>query len=151
MHPHTKLLYDGCNLLIVKRVIIAYSNQHLPHDIEQGVAHGQRNIHHVKADIKPSPFKEPVSGKDKANIAEDCQIKKVPLYKHLPDKMVTISATLEQEEEQELLQFCCKNKDMFDWSASDLRDGRQQIHYRAQARYRSFYQARETKASQNVR
>ena len=41
--------------------------------------------------------------------------------KHLPDKEVTISATLAPEEEQSLLEFLNKNQDVFAWSASDLR------------------------------
>ena len=40
--------------------------------------------------------------------------------KHLPDKVVTISATLSNEEEKELLDFLNKNKDVFAWSAGDL-------------------------------
>ena len=43
------------------------------------------------------------------------------LDKHLPDRQVTISAALEPEEECELLEFLNKNKDVFAWSASDLR------------------------------
>ena len=35
--------------------------------------------------------------------------------------MVTINATLEPEEEKELLEFLRKNQDVFAWSASDLR------------------------------
>ena len=35
--------------------------------------------------------------------------------------MVTINATLEPEEEKELLEFLLKNQDVFTWSASDLR------------------------------
>ena len=52
---------------------------------------------------------------------QDCEVKKVPLDKHLPDRQVTISAALEPEEECELLEFLNKNKDVFAWSASDLR------------------------------
>jgi hypothetical protein len=74
----------------------------------------------VEVDIQPPPCKEPKRGKEKANV-EDYQIKKVPLDKHIPDKMVMISATLGEEEEKELLEFLCKNKDVFAWSASDLR------------------------------
>jgi len=40
---------------------------------------------------------------------------------HLPDKMVTTNATLEPEEEKELLELLRKNQDVFAWSASDLR------------------------------
>jgi len=35
--------------------------------------------------------------------------------------MVTINATVEPEEEKELLEFLRKNQDVFVWSASDLR------------------------------
>jgi len=35
--------------------------------------------------------------------------------------MVTINATLEPEEEKELLEFLCKNQDVFAWSTNDLR------------------------------
>jgi hypothetical protein len=80
----------------------------------------QRNVHHIKADTQPPPIKEQKMGKEKENIEEDCQTKKVPLYKHMPDKMVTISATLNAAEEKEPLEFLCKNKDVFSWSASDL-------------------------------
>ena len=45
----------------------------------------------------------------------------MPLDKHLPYRQVTISAALEPEEERELLEFLNKNKDVFAWSASDLR------------------------------
>ena len=48
-------------------------------------------------------------------------MKKVPLDKHLPDRQVTISAALEPEEEHKLLEFLNKKKDVFAWSASDLR------------------------------
>jgi len=39
----------------------------------------------------------------------------------LPDRQVTISAALEPEEECKLLEFLNKNKDVFAWSANDLR------------------------------
>ena len=89
-----------------KGVITVRGNQQLARDIERGVASGQRNVHLVEADKKPPPIKEP---------------KKVPLDKLLPDRQVTISAALEPEEERELLEFLNKNKDVFSWSANDLR------------------------------
>ena len=39
----------------------------------------------------------------------------------MPDQQVTISAALEPEEERELLEFLNKKKDVFAWSANDLR------------------------------
>jgi hypothetical protein len=100
----------------------------LARDIELGVAPGQRNVHHLEVDTQPPPIKE------KINIEEDCQVKKVLLDKHMPDKMVTICATLDEQEEKELLEFSCKNKDVFAWLASDLWGGKQRYH-RAHARY----------------
>jgi len=47
-------------------------------------------------------------------------VKKVPLDKHLPDRQVTISAALEPEKENELLEFLNKNKGVFAWLASYL-------------------------------
>jgi hypothetical protein len=86
----------------------------------EGRRPGQRNVHHAEADTKPPPFSEPKRDKEKANFKDDCQTKKVPLNKHMPDKMVTISATLGEAEEKELLEFQCKNKDVFAWFVSDL-------------------------------
>jgi len=74
----------------------------------------------VEADKKPLPFKEPKRDKEKHNFQEECEIKRVPLDKHLPDKEVTISTTLAPEEQQQLLEFLNKNRDVFAWSASDL-------------------------------
>ena len=44
----------------------------------------------------------------------------MPLFKHLPERQVTINATLDPQEEHELLEFLNKNKDDFVWSASEL-------------------------------
>jgi hypothetical protein len=38
----------------------------------------------------------------------------------MPDRAVTIGAHLSPEEENELMQFLNKNKDVFAWSAKDL-------------------------------
>ena len=44
----------------------------------------------------------------------------MPLFKHLPERQVTINTTLDPQEEHELLEFLNKNKDNFVWSASEL-------------------------------
>jgi len=82
------------------------------------VAPGQRNVHALEA--KKSAVTEKPN-KEKITFEEGCKVKRVPLDKHLPDKVVTISATLSCEEEKELLDFLNKNKDVFTWSAGDLR------------------------------
>ena len=68
---------------------------------------------------KTPPLQEPKRDKEET-FQQECKVKKVLLYKHLPDRQVTISAALESEEECELLEFLNKNKDVFAWSASDL-------------------------------
>ena len=70
-----------------------------------------RNLHHSRS---------PKRDKEKQSFQET-KTKRVPLDKYLPDKEVTISATLAPEEEQSLLEFLNKNQDVFAWSASDLR------------------------------
>ena len=82
------------------------------------MAPGQRNVHALEAE-KSTVTEKP--NKEKITFEEGCEVKRVPLDKHLPDKVVTISATLSCEEEKELLDFLNKNKDVFAWSAGDLR------------------------------
>jgi len=87
-------------------------------DIEHGVAPGQRNVHALEGE-KTTVTKK--LNKEKITFEEGCEVKKVPLDKHLPEKVVIISATLSCEEGKELLDFLNKNKDVFAWSAGDLR------------------------------
>ena len=74
------------------------------------MAPGQRNVHVLKAEKNTVTQK---LNKEKVTFDEGCEVKRVPLDKHLPDKVVTISATLSEEEEKELLDFRNKNKDVF--------------------------------------
>jgi len=99
-------------------IITVRGNQQLARDIERGVAPGQRNVHALEAERSPVTENP---NKEKVTFNEVCEVKRVPLDKHLPDKVVMISATLSEEEERELLDFLNKNKDVFAWSASDLR------------------------------
>jgi len=96
-------------------IITVRGNQQLARDIERGVAPGQRNVHALEAERSSLTAKP---NKEKVTFDEGCEVKRVPLDKHLPDKVVTISATLSEEEEKELLDFLNKNKDVFAWSAS---------------------------------
>ena len=75
----------------------------------------------LKTEIEKPQFNEPKRDKEWATFEEGYEVKRIPLDKHLPDKFVTISATLSTEEEKELLDFLNKNKDVFAWSAGDLR------------------------------
>ena len=102
-------------------VITVRGNQQHPRDIERSYTPGQKNIHNLRTESKSHTFKERQKDKEKSTFEEDCEVKKIPLDEHLPDKMVTINATLEPEEEKELLEFVRKNQDVFAWSANDLR------------------------------
>ena len=66
-------------------------------------------MHNLRNESKPVTFEEQQRDSEKATFEEDCEVKKVPLDVHLPDKMVTINANLEPEEEKELLEFLRKN------------------------------------------
>ena len=102
-------------------LITVCGDQQLARDIEQGYTPGQKNVHNFRTESKSHTFKEQQKDKEKATFEEDCEVKKIPLDEHLPDKMVTINATLESGEEKKLLEFLRKNQDVFAWSASDLR------------------------------
>jgi len=102
-------------------VITVRGDQQLARDIEWGYTPGQKNVHNLRTESKSVTFKEQQRDNEKTTFEEDCEVKKAPLAVHLPDKMVTNNATLEPEEEKELLELLRKNQDVFAWSASDLR------------------------------
>ena len=93
-------------------VITIRGDQQLARDIERGYTPGQKNVHNLRTESKSVTFKEQQKDNEKATFEEDCEVKKVPLDVHLPDKTVTINATLEPEEEKELLEFLRKNQDV---------------------------------------
>jgi hypothetical protein len=70
---------------------------------------------------KKEPYIEAKRDKEKIEIATDGETKKVYLD-DMPDRAVTIGAHLSPEEENELIQFLYKNKDVFAWSAKELQD-----------------------------
>ena len=111
-------LYLCMKMPASRGIITVRGDQQLARDIERGVAPGQRNIHVLEAQKTTTSGK---ISKEKVTFDEGYEVKRVPLDKHLLDKVVTISATLSEEEEKELLDFLNKNKDVFAWSASDLR------------------------------
>ena len=90
-------LYLCMKMPASRGIITICGNQQLARDIERGLAPGQRNVHALEAE------RSIVTEKcDKEIIAfeEGCEVKRLPLDKHLPDKVVTISATLSNEEEK---------------------------------------------------
>ena len=103
-------LYLCMKMPASRGIITVRGNQQLARDIERGVAPGQRNVHVLEAE-KSTVTEKP--NKEKITFEEGCEVKRVPLDKRLPDKVVTISATLSCDEEKELLDFLNKNKDVF--------------------------------------
>jgi hypothetical protein len=104
-----------------KGVITVFDNQQEGRNIEKGHTPGQTNVYQLKtADERKETYEETRRDKEKIEIAADGETKKVYLD-DMPDRAVTIWAHLSPEEEKELVQFLNKNKDVFAWSAKDLR------------------------------
>jgi hypothetical protein len=103
-----------------KGVITVFSDQQETRNIEKGHTPGQTNVHQLNsAEEKKEPYIEAKRDKEKIEIAVDGEIKKVYLD-DMPDRAVMVGAHLSPEEENELMRFLNKNKDVFAWSAKDL-------------------------------
>jgi hypothetical protein len=96
-----------------KGVITVFGNHHEARNIEKGHTPGQSNVYQLKrAEVKKEIYEEARRDKEKVEIAADGETKKVYLG-DMPDRAVTIGADLSLEEEQELIQFLNRNKDVF--------------------------------------
>jgi hypothetical protein len=58
---------------------------------------------------------------EKVNMQPDCDTKRVLLDAMVLDQTVVIGSDLSADEEANLVQFLQKNKDVFAWSAKDLK------------------------------
>jgi hypothetical protein len=103
-----------------KGVITVFGDQQEARNIEKGHTPGQTNVYQLNSsEEKREPYVEDKRDKEKINIAADGETKKVYLDA-MPDRAVMIRAHLSPEEENELIQFLNKNKDVFAWLAKDL-------------------------------
>ena len=59
--------------------------------------------------------------KEKTDLKDQEETKTVPLEDAVPDRKVMIGGNLLEEEEAELLETLARNKNVFAWSASDLK------------------------------
>jgi hypothetical protein len=101
-------------------VITVFGDQQEARNIEKGHTPGQTNVYQLKStEERKEPYEEAKRDKEKIEIAADGETKKVYLD-DMPDRAVTIGAHLSSEEEEKLIQFLNKNKDVFAWSAKDL-------------------------------
>jgi hypothetical protein len=104
-----------------KGVITVFDNQQEAINIEKGQTPGQVNVYQLKTtEERKEPYEEAKRAKEKIEIAANVETKKVYLD-DMPDRAVTIGAHLNPEEEKELIQFLNKNKNVFAWSAKDLK------------------------------
>jgi hypothetical protein len=86
---------------------------------ERAIYKSQRNINSVESakSNAPEPLDMP---KEKTDLKDQEETKSVPLEKSMPDRKVTIKSNLSNEEVG-LIETIAKNKDVFAWSASDLK------------------------------
>jgi hypothetical protein len=103
-----------------KGVITMFGDQQEARNIEKGHTPGQTNVYQLNSpEEERKPYIEAKRDKEKIEIAADGETKKVYLD-DMPDRVVTIGAHLTPEEENELIRFLNKNKDVFAWLAKDL-------------------------------
>ena len=60
--------------------------------------------------------------KGKTDLKDQEETKSVALEDAIPDRKVIIGGNLSKEEEAEPIEILAKNKDVFAWSASDLKE-----------------------------
>jgi len=101
------------------RVITVRGSQKEVRNIEKAIYKSFRNINSVDS-TQEEACQPPDMPRGKIDLADQEEIKCVPLQEAVPDKKVNISATLSREEELELLDLLQKNQDIFAWSATDL-------------------------------
>jgi hypothetical protein len=96
-----------------KGVITVFGDQQDTRNIEKGHTPGQTNVYELNSpEEERKPYIEAKRDKEKIEIAADGETKKVYLD-DMPNRVVTIGAHLTPEEENELIRFLNKNKDVF--------------------------------------
>jgi hypothetical protein len=107
-------------ITVPKGVITVFGDQQEARNKEKGHTPGQTNVYQLKSpEEERKPYIEAKRDKEKIEIAVDGETKKVHLD-DMPDRAVTIGVHLTPEEENEIIRFLNKNKDVFAWSAKDL-------------------------------
>ena len=100
--------------------IIVHGSQKEARNIERAIYKSQRNINSVEVVRSNSP-EPPNMPKGKTYLKDQEETKSVPLEDVVPDRKVIIEGNLSKEEEAELIETLAKNKDVFAWSAFDLK------------------------------
>ena len=100
--------------------ITVHGSQKESRNIERAIYKAQHNIKSVEAAKTNSP-EPPDMSKGKIDLKDQEETKTVPLEDAVPDRKVMVGGNLSKEEEAELIETLAKNKDVFVWSASDLK------------------------------
>ena len=101
-------------------IITVHDSQKEARNVERAVYKSQRNINSVEA-TRANSMEPPDMPKGKTYLKDQEETKTVPLEDAVPDRKVTIGGNLSEEEEAELLETLSKSKDVFAWSASNLK------------------------------
>ena len=112
--------YLCMKMLALHGTITVHGSQKEARNIERAIYKSQRNINSIEAARSNSPKPTDMS-KGKIDLKDQEETKSVPLENAVPDRKVTIRGNLSKEEEAELIETLAKNKDVFVWSASDLK------------------------------
>jgi hypothetical protein len=89
-----------------------FGDQQEARNIEKGHTPGKTNVYQLNSpEEETKPYIEAKRDKEKIEIAADGETKKVYLD-DMPDRAVTIGAHLTPEEQNELIRFLKKNKDV---------------------------------------
>jgi hypothetical protein len=133
-----------------KGVITVFGDQQEARNIEKGHTPGQTNVYQLKStEERKKLYEEAKRDKEKIEIAADGETKKVYLD-DMPDRVVTIGAHLNPKEDEKLIQFLKKNKDVFAWSAKDLQGVDRDIIEHTLETYEKI-KAKKAKTSEDVR
>jgi hypothetical protein len=114
-------LYLCMKILGPQGVITVYGNQQTARNIERDFIPGQRNVHCLTTQREVSEVTHPTADeKVKAQLQSNDGTKTIPLDPATPKQTVVISEELTSRDEEKLISYLSRNKDVFAWSALDL-------------------------------
>ena len=100
--------YLCMKILALHGVITVHGSQKETRNIKMAIYKSSRNINSVDS-MQDEDYQPPDMPKEKTDLTDQEETKCVPLEEAVPDRKVTISATLSREEELELLNVLQKN------------------------------------------
>jgi hypothetical protein len=112
------MVYLCMKMLALHATITVHGSQKEARNIERAIYKSQRNINAVES-TKNNMSEPPDMSKSKMDPKDQEATKSVLLENAVPDKKSL--GNLSNEEEVELIETLAKNKDVFTWSASDLK------------------------------